>query len=330
MYKVVDQRRWDNLVLKHGGHPLQLWAWGELKSENGAWTATRIAVQNGEEVIGGAQILTRKLPPPFRKMFYIPRGPFGDPKYRGEILKNLSGWAQKQGSIELKIEPDWLDDQEFDMGNWRKSKNRVLLAQTIQLDLAKTEDELSASMSKKTRQYIRKSEKDGVEIRRISDKKDLKTILEIYKETAARDKFSLHDDSYYLDLAKLAGSRNQIFLAEKEGRPLAFLWNLVTPANCFELYGGVNGEGQELRANYALKWHAIKKARQSGSTIYDLNGLLNDGISNFKRGFSDRETELVGTWDLSLSPLYFVWEILLPTAKRVTQKLNKRKLSHER
>jgi lipid II:glycine glycyltransferase (peptidoglycan interpeptide bridge formation enzyme) len=97
---------------------------------------------------------------------------------------------------------------------------------------------------------------------------------------------------------------------------------LATQANCFELYGGVNREGQDLRANYALKWHAIKFAKSSGSVVYDLNGLLNDGVSNFKLGFSNEETNLVGTWDLPLSPLYLAWEKVLPFAKKSVQKFN--------
>jgi lipid II:glycine glycyltransferase (peptidoglycan interpeptide bridge formation enzyme) len=54
-----------------------------------------------------------------------------------------------------------------------------------------------------------------------------------------------------------------------------------------------------------------------------MNGLLNDGISQFKRSFTDTETKLVGTWDRPLSPLYHVWETALPAAKKTVQTLNR-------
>ncbi|MDR0957160.1 MAG: aminoacyltransferase, partial [Candidatus Nomurabacteria bacterium] len=207
MYKIIDkQTEWDRFVVEQGGHPLQLWAWGEVKSAHGPWSPVRILFQNGDEIVGGAQVLQRKMPKPFGKMLYVPRGGFGSPKQRSELLKELGAWAKEQGGVELKIEPDWtLAGKLPEMKGWRKSKNRILLARTLRLDLTKTEDELLADMSKKTRQYIRKSEKDGVQIQRISDKKDLLTALKIYKETAERDGFSLHGDSYYLDIAIFGG-----------------------------------------------------------------------------------------------------------------------------
>ena len=320
--EIQDQTEWDRLVAEQGGHPLQLWAWGELKSQHGPWTPTRLAVEQGGKFVGAAQILARKMPKPFGRMFYIPRGPFCVENNRGKILKELTDWAKKRGGVELKIEPDWTDAGQWSNG-WRRSKNRILVPQTALIDLSKNEDEILATVAKKTRQYIRKSENSGVVVRRVTDRKDIAKCLEIYRGTAEQKKFGLHEDSYYYDLAKLAGDANRIYLAEKDGQPLSFLWNLRTPSTEFELYGGVNEAGQELRSNYALKWHAVRDAKIAGVKIYDLNGLLNDGISNFKRSFTDTETSWVGTWDKPLSPLYHIWETALPAAKKTVQVFNR-------
>ncbi|MCL2173865.1 hypothetical protein FWH58_01000 [Candidatus Saccharibacteria bacterium] len=32
--EIKNQTEWDTLVAEQGGHPLQLWAWGELKRAN--------------------------------------------------------------------------------------------------------------------------------------------------------------------------------------------------------------------------------------------------------------------------------------------------------
>jgi len=319
---ITDKTAWDALVASRGGHPLQLWAWGELKHTHGPWTPTRVAVEKDGEIIGGAQILARRMPKPFGTMFYVPRGPFCLEDDRSEVLTQVTAWAKRQGGIELKTEPAWVDMEQWPAG-WRQSKNRVLLPKTAVIDLRQSEDEILQAAAKKTRQYIRKSAGSGVTIRRVTASQDIEKCLEIYRDTAEQRHFSLHDDSYYYDLAELAGDANRIYMAEKDGQPLSFLWNLRTPAVEFELYGGANAAGQELRSNYCLKWHAITAAKIDEVEIYDMNGLLNDGISNFKRSFASGDTDWVGAWDKPLSPLYFALETVLPAAKKTVQTLGR-------
>ena len=64
-------------------------------------------------------------------------------------------------------------------------------------------------------------------------------------------------------------------------------------------------------------------AKQAQVGLYDMNGLLNDGISNFKRGFVREDTDFVGAWDFPLSSMYGFWEGGLPMAKKAVQSVNK-------
>jgi lipid II:glycine glycyltransferase (peptidoglycan interpeptide bridge formation enzyme) len=59
--------------------------------------------------------------------------------------------------------------------------------------------------------------------------------------------------------------------------------------------------GGESRANYLLKWEAIRSSREAGATSYDLWGLATGGIAHFKTGFGGREVQYIGAWDLVLS-----------------------------
>ena len=63
-----------------------------------------------------------------------------------------------------------------------------------------------------------------------------------------------------------------------------------------------------------------RRARRTdcGSRLYDLNGLLNDGISDFKRGFTGgTQVELAHTSDLVVNSFrYFLFATFLPLAKR--------------
>ena len=68
----------------------------------------------------------------------------------------------------------------------------------------------------------------------------------------------------------------------------------------------MTAEGGESRANYLLKWEAIRSSREQGATSYDLWGLATGGIAHFKTGFGGREVHYIGAWDLVLDPLELV------------------------
>lgn len=316
--RCTEQKVWDDYILENNGHPLQLWGWGSVKGTHG-WTAERLFVHNEEKAITGAsQVLIKKLPWPFMSLAYIPRGPLTDEKSRYEVLDILSDYVKSQhGSVVLKIEPDWEESVETPKG-WYASKSTILIPNTLILDLRKSHDILQAAMSKKTRQYIRKSSADSTfEIRQVKDRAELEKCMDVYHKTAKRAGFALHADAYYYDVFTNLGEASPVFAAYKDGWPIAFLWLAISQSMAFELYGGMNEEGQQLRANYALKWHAITKMKEWGIDRYDMNGLVSDGVSNFKRGFADHEDRLVGTLDKPLSPLFFIWAQILPLAKRV-------------
>ena len=323
--KVCDNREeWDNFVLEQDGHPLQLWGWGETKVMHG-WKAERLFAYNiNDKRVGAVQLLVRKLPWPFRALAYVPRGPVGDIRYIGHVLDSVSSYSKSHhGVVAVSIEPDWIKLPVLPHG-WKKSSNTILIPDTLILDLQKTEEKLLEPMSKKTRQYIRKSSsEEGVEIRQVKDRVELEKCLEIYRETASRAGFALHDDKYYYDVFDNLGEASPVFASYKEGWPIAFLWLAISANTAFELYGGMNDKGQELRANYALKWHAIRKTREWGIERYDMNGLVSDGVSNFKRSFADHEDKLVGTYEKSLSPLYFAWSKGLPVAKKIVRTIKR-------
>lgn len=309
-----DQAAWDGLVKQSGGHPLQLWGWGEVKAAHG-WKVARIQVGQG-----GAQLLIKRLPRPFGPLVYVARGPFGSLLRNEAEREALVGYVRRTyHPTVMTIEPDTLEPIEWK--GWRKSTNRILLARTAVMDLTLSDEELLSRMSKKTRQYIRKSAGEGIEVREARTEQDIDECLKIYKQTAKRAGFSLHEDTYYHDIFRQLGDDSPVHMAEHEGQLLAFLWPIVTPEVAFELYGGMNDDGQRLRANYHLKWSVIQAMKARGVKRYDVNGLLNDGVTAFKQGFIPDETMMSGTYDRPLSPLYGVWSVLLPAVKKLIQKL---------
>ena len=316
----TDRATWDGYVgSQQWGHPLQLWGWGEAKSGNG-WSAHRLALVNeAGEWQAAAQVLLWPIPKLGRFIAYVPRGPVAEPgsSEARKVLNALAKWAREHQALYLRIEPAWKSGKPGK--GWVKAKHHLQMAETFTIDLRKSEDELQAPMSRKHRQYIRKAERDGVTVE-VSH--DTGPMYGLYALTAARAGFGIHDRAYYEKLAAELGKNSILYYARFEDRPVAFLWLAVAGRTVYELYGGVNGEGGDLKANYWLKWRAIMDMKAAGLEIYDFNGRLNEGVSRFKDGFGPDETDWIGTYDFPINRVgYQVWEQLWPVAKPLGRRL---------
>jgi lipid II:glycine glycyltransferase (peptidoglycan interpeptide bridge formation enzyme) len=321
-------------VVRNFGHPLQLWGWGELKENHGQWTAFRLEVVESEAdqagqaecVIGGAQVLIRKLPFPLRPIAHIPRGPVGHISRMGDVLPALTQWVKVNSCAALlKIEPQW-PSSEFEKFShqldtqWTHSDDTIFIPDTVALDLHLESDELLQKMTRTTRYNVRKSERECIVrlVDLVQEPEMLEEILQIYAQTSNRANFGIHLDKYYQDLAQfIVGDNSAVYVACSRSAPekaISFLWNIRTPSCEFELYGGMSSEGKKLRANYALKWFAITQAKGCGVRIYDMNGLVSDGVSNFKLSFIGNDwsaaTKWVGTLDYPIRIWgYKLWKL---------------------
>jgi len=316
LVEITDKAVWDRFVAGSPyGHPLQLWGWGETKRRND-WTPYRLAMMEGGKIVTAAQVLLWRLPKLSYWIVYAPRGPVaksGSEECR-QLLEALVVWARENNGLYVRIEPAWTRDAP---SGWVKSKHTLQMPDTYTVDLAQTEDELQEAMGRKHRQYIRKAERDGVSVAR-AGQSDAAAMYALYADTAKRAGFGIHSQAYYETLGRELGESNYLYYAYFEGKPVAFLWLGVAGRTAYELYGGVSEVGGEVKANYVLKWEAMRAMKAAGYVIYDFNGRLNEGVSRFKDGFGPDETDYIGTYDYPLNRLgYQLWENLWPVAKRV-------------
>jgi lipid II:glycine glycyltransferase (peptidoglycan interpeptide bridge formation enzyme) len=212
---------------------------------------------------------------------------------------------------------------------WRKSKNTIFIGDTVTLDLKKTEEELLSEMGKYTRKNIRWSEKKVTVQSPNASELPFDELYALYKSTSERAGFGIHSPDYYQNLLNAPSDFNKVYIAyakdeEENEVPVSLLWNITNQNLAFELYGGMNELGQKMRANYILKWTAILDSKKCGAKTYDMNGLVSDGVNQFKLGFIGNDltktTHYIGTLDYPLSPYYWIWENLLPFAKSVLRK----------
>ena len=187
---------WDDLIAP-GGHVLQAWAWGELKSRFG-WRAERVALGPA-----CAQILYRSLPGGVGTIAYVPKGPlleFQNDALVRSFLSAIQPLARQKGAICLKIEPDQEDDPALadrlrSLG-FRLSPQQVQPRRTSLVGLDADPEEVLGRMKQKTRYNIRLAGRKGVTVR-AGEEADLPAFYQLMEITAQRDGFGIHSQAYY-------------------------------------------------------------------------------------------------------------------------------------
>jgi lipid II:glycine glycyltransferase (peptidoglycan interpeptide bridge formation enzyme) len=302
-----------------GGSYTQLSAWARIKAANG-WHAERVALDAGAGVVA-TQLLVRKLGPTRWSVAYAPRGPFGSGLDGGvdEITATLRAAGRGARATSVTIEPpvrsgDPLVGRLMTAG-WR-SAPPIQPDRSRLVDLRRDEDMLWSDLRKKWRQYVSKARREGVTIED-AGAAGLDDFYVIYVETARRAGFVHRSRSAYSRVfeAFAAHDRARLLLArDKDGRASAALMLLHCGSTVIEPYGGMTDAGAASRANYLLKWEAIRTSRERGFETYDMWGLAHPGIEQFKAGFGGEEVRYAGAFEIVLNrPVH----VALGLARRV-------------
>ena len=328
----VDAAGWDRFV--EGSDPgsyLQMSAWASVKAVNG-WAAHRIETAAddpaddapaGSDPAGGgrigAQVLVRRPRPMPWGFAYAPRGPVAvtwSPAAVAAVTDAVrDGLPARAGRIShLRIDPEIEAGGPHDpdgalrrglrSAGWRPAPPIQPNATRV-IDLRADEAALWGELRKKWRQYVNKARSGGVTVVDATGDR-LGEFYRIYRETADRAGFLIRAESAYRDVWDAfspTGNARLLFAQAADGQPQATLFLVRCGPRVVEPYGGMTAAGAESRANYLLKWEAIRSSREAGATSYDLWGLATGGIAHFKTGFGGREVQYIGAWDLVLSPL---------------------------
>jgi peptidoglycan pentaglycine glycine transferase (the first glycine) len=314
----ADPEAWDQVVeASDPGSYLQLSGWATVKAVNG-WSAQRIVVGAGANQVG-AQILVRRPRPMPWAFAYAPRGPVAASwaaasvaEFSASVRATLPGVAGRVSH--LRVEPEIEAGGRHDPGGalcrafrdagWLPAPPVQPVATRI-VDLRADETALWGDLRKKWRQYVNKAKGAGIEVVD-GDAARLPEFYAIYRQTAARAGFLIRSEAAYRDVWNAFaphGRARLLFAQTRDREPVATLFLLRCGPRVVEPYGGMTVAGGETRANYLLKWEAIRSSRAAGATSYDLWGLATGGIAHFKTGFGGREVRYIGAWDLVLDPL---------------------------
>ena len=197
----------------------------------------------------------------------------------------------------------------------RKSPLDIQPSSTVLIDLHQSPDDLLAQMHKKNRYNVGLSRRKGVLVAEVEE--GLERWYRMYRETAERDRISIHPFRYYERLFQIARDSPHLtlhlYLAEHDGDLLAGIIVAHLGDHATYLYGASSNCKRELMPNYALQWHALQAAREAGMAVYDLFGVppADDpahpmhGLYRFKTGFGGSLVHREGSWDVVIQPVSY-------------------------
>ncbi len=332
--EIVDSpsaEAWDRFVVTHTHrHLLQTSPWGALKAQFG-WSADRVGLSRGGQLIAGAQLLYRSLPAGLGRLAYVAKGPLADWSDRSQLaalLKAMDAAACRRGAIGLTVEPDLADDESHratlrELGFRPAALNSIQPRRTIVVDISLDEETILAAMKSKTRYNIRLAGRKGVRVREAGEQ-DLPAFHALTAATSARDRFGVHPPGYYDMAYRLFADRGwaRLLLAEVDGAPVAGVMAFAIPPRAWYLYGASGDAHREKMPAYLLQWEAVRWAKSLGCSTYDLWGVPDEdevtleaeftqrrgglwGVYRFKRGFGGELVRSIGAWDRVYAPMRY-------------------------
>jgi lipid II:glycine glycyltransferase (peptidoglycan interpeptide bridge formation enzyme) len=156
---------------------------------------------------------------------------------------------------------------------------------------------------------VNKARSNGIVVREVDPTVEtdaFDTFHRVMRDVAKRTALPLRSARTFREVWEAfapSGESRLLFADDANGETQAVLLLVRCGTRVVEPYGGMTDAAADSRANYLLKWEAIRSSREQGATSYDMWGLIGTGIDYFKEGFGGREVTYIGAWDLALSPV---------------------------
>ena len=259
----------------------------------------------------GSQLLVHRIGPLPWSVGYAPRAPIApslDEPAVAAWTDAVRRIARDERLSHVVIDPEMEvggpELEWFRRAGWRPTASPQP-ARSRWIDLAQDEAALWGDLRGKWRQYVQKARRSGVTIVD-AGQEALGEFYAIYVETARRAGFTYRTEGTYRGVFEAFarhGRARLLFARDADDAAQATLMLIGWGSRIVEPYGGMTQAGADSRANYLLKWEAIRRSREAGYALYDLWGLSHAGIEHFKVGFGGREVDFIGGLELPVRPL---------------------------
>jgi lipid II:glycine glycyltransferase (peptidoglycan interpeptide bridge formation enzyme) len=273
---------WDRLVGRSPGTDVtQLSAWARVRAEVG-FTQLYLFVDDGERLVGGAQILVRSLPV-IGRIGYLAYGPLvaadaPDPVTVRTALVDALERIGRQMLSGLFVQPPetaFAVSAELLARGFHRSAAGIAPVGSVRIDLTESLDVIRGRFGRRLRSWTNRWADRGVVVRR-GDERDLPLLCALMEHSASAQGYRPMSSTYVEALYReLAPEHAALFVGELDGVPLAA--DLVT--RCGGLVrgriSGFDRSGPAARVSLpaAVRWEIVKWAKEQGSRWLDFGGL---------------------------------------------------------
>lgn len=282
-------RCWDQLVDRTPGTDVtQFSVWARLRGRVG-FTPLYLMAYRGGELVGGAQLLTKRLPV-LGQVGYLPYGPVVAPgvagfeAIRAALVDALVGLGRRRLRMLFVQPPEGaqeVSDQLMQHG-FRPSSAGIAPAGSIRIDLTEDLAQIRSRFGRRLKSWTNRWESRGVRVRP-GDERDIPLLARLMASSAQHQGYAPLPLDYlsalYRDLS--ATGHAVLFVGEVDG--VAVAADLMTA--CGDMLRGRlsgfdrSGEATRLSVPAAIRWEMIKWAKGQGYRWFDFGGLRPESLT---------------------------------------------------
>jgi lipid II:glycine glycyltransferase (peptidoglycan interpeptide bridge formation enzyme) len=271
---------WDAFLLEVGASYLQSSRWARVKGPH--WTASRIVVRRGDDIVGGAQVLHAPM-----TVFGAAGGigvcamgpvlPGHDPRVGEVLLAHLARLCRHRRIRSLIIQPPSLDEHlERGLRLMGCSPSPVAVAPgaTVLVDLAPVLSEIEQRLSKQHRKSLRRARDRGVLVER-GGRDDVELFHRLLTSASKRLGYRIFPVEHYQRMWDLFAPQGDavLLVASHRGEAISAQLCIAFGDTVTAKALGWSGQRTNLAVNDLLDWEVITWAKERGSRFLDLENL---------------------------------------------------------
>lgn len=181
----------------------------------------------------------------------------------------MKNFLKNKNCIFIQIEP--LEKSEilenfFKNQETGKISKKFLMPFTRVISLSDTADEILTKMPQKGRYAVRNAEKQGVEVKLLSqiDDEHFDAWMLLLDETTKRDNFSHNSREYYKNFLTELSGEVIVAAGHYKGKIVAMAISVFSGGDAVYYYGASTSEseGRKVAASYLLLWRTMELARE--------------------------------------------------------------------
>lgn len=296
-------RAWDELVDRTPGTDVtQFSSWARLRRQVG-FTPLYVLAYHGGELIGGAQILSRRVPA-LGVVGYLPYGPLVASDAPGDLTRALAdaltGLCRRRLRMLFVQPPEGaqaMSDELLRRG-FRPSSSGIAPTGSIRIDLTADLAEIRSRFGKRLKSWTNRWPSKGVTVR-VGDERDVALLVDLMATSSQHQGYRPLPAEYVATLYRELAATDHValFVGEVDGVPVAA--DLVTRCGGM-VRGRLSGfdrreETARLSVPAAVRWEILRWAKRRGYHWLDFGGLhpktldaLMGSVDSANRGGANR------------------------------------------